>query len=375
MAPGISGPFYLNLRMKAAFSALFLLTKMLVLAQITEGQVSGRGQAIPFASVQDVGSGRGVITDEAGFFTLETTGTIKISALGFRPETAHLMPGQLNRVELQPHIYDIAEVPVVGKAITVADILNSAKQAAKYFYPQETHGTGTLREAITNNGKYVRVAEANVSFHWAENEQYRYDSLFVSRNRNVAKVGIGDMRVYYPMVDAKKRLDRLKPKYFSEYNIARIDTMEGRRCYVVESIANEQNFIRFWIASDDFAILKMSSAIGATPKIFEEIRGNVATVTTGWYEKTALGYELKRLYSTTISDYVEGQEVMKDGQKVSTIFNVVSTVVGSIKVKEQGQEFSKIYDLPGAKPGSWEKMAQKRLTPLDKAILHDLVVE
>lgn len=103
--------------MKHLFTVLFLFFVISLRAQTISGTVTDAvtGSSIPGASVQFTSDKTGTLTDSTGQFSLVGKGTIRVSAVGYRPLT---MVGRAVpfTIELIPTTNELQTVEVVGRA-------------------------------------------------------------------------------------------------------------------------------------------------------------------------------------------------------------------------------------------------------------------
>lgn len=103
--------------MKITFTFLFLLIASYLHAQTLTGEVvdAHTGQPIAGASVRLLERGTGTATDAAGRFTLDGTGTLQVSFVGYKTATLQAKDRAFT-VELVPQIAQLQTVEVVGRA-------------------------------------------------------------------------------------------------------------------------------------------------------------------------------------------------------------------------------------------------------------------
>lgn len=103
--------------MKQLFTLFFLFCATYLQAQIISGKVSDAttNAKITGASIKLVGTNKGTISDNEGKFSLEGTGTIQVSFVGYKTLLLKAKNGFLD-IELNPEISELQTVEVIGRA-------------------------------------------------------------------------------------------------------------------------------------------------------------------------------------------------------------------------------------------------------------------
>lgn len=247
---------------------------VLIRGYVTDG-ITGEGLSL--AAVQVKNSQLGALSEDNGYFELPLPRTnlrdsLRISYMGFLPQTitvAGYQTGDTLRIALDVEAVVKAEAVIIAmnaKGIMLKAIANMRKN----FNYDSLIATGLYRQYHKENGKYVRLIEADVSVAFNVKSAYKYSFHELVRTNKMRRSENyetnGDVHGDH-VVDLLKenpysynRMNFLDPKKIDFYSpkIASEDA-EG---YVLilqykESSSVKLENAKIWVAKETFAITKM----------------------------------------------------------------------------------------------------------------------
>ncbi|MBL0308835.1 MAG: carboxypeptidase-like regulatory domain-containing protein [Bacteroidetes bacterium] len=268
--------------MKCMFSMMALFSISLVFAQdnvLLKGYVLDKenSQPLSLAAVQIKNSQLGALTEDNGYFELplpksSLTDSLRISFIGYEAKTISVSDYQAKdtlRIILETQVATKDEV-VVTAMNARGVLLKAIDNLRKNIYTDSIIQRGLYRQYHKENGKYVRLIEADVSIAFNTKSPYKYSfheliqTNKVRRSENFETNGdihgdhLTDLLKENPFSYNKgtllnpKMLDFLSPKFESEDSAQYII----RTQYKDKSSAKLEK-AKFWIQKETFAILKI----------------------------------------------------------------------------------------------------------------------
>jgi hypothetical protein len=157
------------------FTCLLITTALAASAQdnvVIRGYVTGSDthQPLSLCAVQIGNSALGALTDDAGFFDLPVpksnlTDSLKISFVGYLPQTlaiANFKQGDTLKIMLETQVLTKQEA-VITAMNAKGVLLRAIENLRKNLYRDSVIQTGFYRQTHKENGKYVRLIEADVN--------------------------------------------------------------------------------------------------------------------------------------------------------------------------------------------------------------------
>jgi hypothetical protein len=157
------------------FICLLVTTAIAVNAQdnvVIRGYVTGSDTREPLSlcAVQIVNSALGALTDDAGFFELpipksNLKDSLKISFVGYMPQTlaiANFKQGDTLRIMLETQVL-MKQEAVITAMNAKGVLLRAIQNLRKNLYRDSVIQTGFYRQIHKENGRYVRLIEADVN--------------------------------------------------------------------------------------------------------------------------------------------------------------------------------------------------------------------